>query len=440
MAPTLDADVVIVGAGVAGLAAASTLGAQGLAIIVLEAADRAGGRAHTIRLGRTPVDLGASWFHMAAQNPLAHIAQNAGIPTPKFGSPHRLTALQTPSEPPHFADPADRESAEQQFAAIFENAKPHQDISVQYHLIRSGIENPWFPTLATMEGAIFSAADLPDLSLADWHENELDDDNLWVGSGMGAFVTSQLLPQAGEIRTNAPVDSIDWNAPNGTVLVSGPRGSIRAAACILTVSTGVLASGAIRFPTPLPATTAQAIADLPMGLLSKIIFPATEDLLALAPDTGLDHRVAEYGDPAMVFIARPQGDPIVIGHVGGRAAWDLSRAGPAATQDFARAELAAIFGERARAWLPDDAAITSGWGENPLFAGAYSYGRPGCGDARDILAQPIGEGRLCIAGEACHRGMAGTVQAAWITGVKAAEAVGRKVGWTVPVPPNPPSS
>jgi monoamine oxidase len=67
--------------------------------------------------------------------------------------------------------------------------------------------------------------------------------------------------------------------------------------------------------------------------------------------------------------------------------------------------------------------VVSDWGENSLFSGAYSYGKPGCGDARDVLALPVGEGRLCIAGEACHRGMAGTVQAAWITGVRAAGLV-----------------
>jgi monoamine oxidase len=82
-----------------------------------------------------------------------------------------------------------------------------------------------------------------------------------------------------------------------------------------------------------------------------------------------------------------------------------------------------MFGGAARLWLPEGAAVVSGWGEDPLFAGAYSYGRPGCGDAREVLAQPIGDARLWLAGEACHRGMAGTVQGAWLTGVRAAAGV-----------------
>jgi monoamine oxidase len=428
-------DAVVVGAGVAGLAAATTLRAQGHSVIVLEAGARAGGRAHTIRspkLGHHPADLGASWFHMAAHNPLAKIAREAGVKTTPFAPETRLSALPLmpgETQPPRFAHPSDREAAEHLFGAAFARATELPDRAALDHLLESGANNPWLPTIATMEGAIFSAADLADLSIYDWQENELDDDNLWVDGGIGHFVTTHLANAAGAIDLNRKVDAIDWRAAHGGVTVSGAWGSINAKACILTVSTGVLAAGTIRFTTPLPASHQQALHDLPMGLLSKAIFPATAPaLLALPPDTGLDHFVQAHGDPAMVFIAHPAGAPLVIGHCGGCTAWDLCRQGPAALEDFARAELAAIFGAQARAWLPADTAITSSWGEDMLFMGAYSYGRPGCGNARDALAQPIGEGRLCMAGEACHRGMAGTVQAAWITGIRAADHAARAIG------------
>ena len=61
-------DVVIVGAGAAGIAACPALLDAGLTVQVLEARDRVGGRAHTIHLRDCPVDMGAAWLHFAAEN------------------------------------------------------------------------------------------------------------------------------------------------------------------------------------------------------------------------------------------------------------------------------------------------------------------------------------------------------------------------------------
>jgi monoamine oxidase len=422
-----DADVAIIGAGVAGLAAATTLRGQGRSVVVLEAGARVGGRAHTVRpaaLGGEMVDLGASWLHMAAHNPLAKIAAQAGVCTTPFAPKTRLTALPFERPPRLLANNNDRAQAEDDFHAAFPRTPPSQDKSVLAMLQENRAANPWFATIATMEGALFSAADVADLSFADWRENELDDDNLWPHGGMGAFVSRHIADKAGPVELGWPVTEIDWDAPGG-VRITGPRGGLKATSCIVTASTGVLQSGAIRFTTPLPAAHQHALALLPMGLLSKIVFPAPPELLALDADTSVEHRVEKIGDAAMFFIVRPNGAPIVIGHCGGRIAWELARAGHAAHEDFARAELAAIFGAHAPAWISPGSAIVSDWGETQLFAGAYSYGKPGCGNARDVLASPVGDGRLLFAGEACHRGMSGTVQAAWITGIAAAERAAR---------------
>lgn len=239
---------------------------------------------------------------------------------------------------------------------------------------------------------------------------------------MGAFVERCLAaPVLDDVQLGWRVEAIDWDAPGGGVSVTGPRGEVRARSCIVTVSTGVLRAGTIRFPRPLPDPHQDALAKLPMGLLSKIVFPARgTDLAAMALDMSVDRYIAAHGDAAMFFIARPMGADCVIGFCGGRAAWNVA-GNDAALASFARDELAGIFGARARAWIGGD-ALCSAWGRDPLFAGAYSYGVPGCGDARAVLRQPVGDGRLVFAGEACCRGVAGTVQGAWETGRASAEA------------------
>jgi phytoene dehydrogenase-like protein len=71
--------VVVVGAGIAGLTVANALTQAGVECVVLEARDRIGGRLHTTDLAGSPVDLGGSWIHMPAGNPMSAFAEQAGV-------------------------------------------------------------------------------------------------------------------------------------------------------------------------------------------------------------------------------------------------------------------------------------------------------------------------------------------------------------------------
>jgi phytoene dehydrogenase-like protein len=84
MAAGLDADVVVVGAGVAGLAAARALALGGQRVVVLEARDRIGGRTWTDSSLGVPVDLGASWIHGVDGNPLWALAPRFGVEAVEF--------------------------------------------------------------------------------------------------------------------------------------------------------------------------------------------------------------------------------------------------------------------------------------------------------------------------------------------------------------------
>ena len=76
-----SADVLVIGAGIAGLRAAEVLVANGRRVIVLEARDRLGGRIYTDRSWGVPVELGASWIHGVDNNPIAALAAAKGITT-----------------------------------------------------------------------------------------------------------------------------------------------------------------------------------------------------------------------------------------------------------------------------------------------------------------------------------------------------------------------
>jgi monoamine oxidase len=138
--------------------------------------------------------------------------------------------------------------------------------------------------------------------------------------------------------------------------------------------------------------------------------------------TGPPHafrRVERLGDRLMSFIAWPRDTDHVIAFVGGDAAWALAP-DPRAALDAARQEWCALFGAEAdRVFAPG--GFTTDWGTDPHHLGAYSYARPGGAGARAALCEPVGEGRLLFAGEACRTdGMAGTVGGAVLDGRRAA--------------------
>ena len=169
-----------------------------------------------------------------------------------------------------------------------------------------------------------------------------------------------------------------------------PSGTIRARSAIVTVSTGVLQAGGIAFDPPLPDPVCEAVEALPMGLLSKIA------LARRGRRTGLAcRRIARSiaaspnpDDAALSMHFWPRGQDHMVGFFGGRISWELARAGDRAAEDFARAQLRALFGSDAdRAFAPG--AVVTRWGTDPAFLGSYAYAGPGHVAARGAMAEPI---------------------------------------------------
>ena len=289
--------------------------------------------------------------------------------------------------------------------------------------------NRWGATLETWEASIIAAADASTLSRRDCRRNALPGGDLAVPIGVGTLVARLLAPEAPTVLSLAnAVHAIDRTAP-GPLRVETARGPIHARHVVVTVSTGVLRAGTIRFTPALPDSHRDAIGRLPMGLLSKIALRladgATAEAFGIpAGESGLvERRVERPGDPFILFHVRPDGADHVLGFFGGEAAWAVAHDARAA-DGWARAELARLFGAAAvgRAFRPGAHATT--WGIDPLHRGAYAYVGPGDVPARAALAVPIDDARLVFCGEACRTdGIAGTVGGAAADGIRAADAV-----------------
>lgn len=406
-----DPDVLIIGAGCAGIAAARALIAAGQSCLVLEAGARVGGRACTTMALGAPLDLGATWLHQARDNPLTEfLGEHLDHDTVRERHLHLGARFATRAE---FAEYWRAHAAFEEAVA----AAPHSpDRSVMQAAPQAG---PWDATIAHWLGAQINAMELSGISLEDYVKTDLDGPNLLPREGVGGLVAR--LAEGLPIRLNHAVTHLDWSGREGEggVVARGDWGEMRARRAIVTVSTGVLAQGGIAFTPALPEATQAAIQGLPMGLLTKIAFRARgADRLDMPAFHSARRAVTPEAPHPMSWVFWPFGHEHIFGFVGGARAWELARLGAAATEEAARADLAALFGPRAAAALGE--CLVSDWGGNPLFRGSYTHARPGHHASRAVLATPLGAGRLCFAGEACHSRFAGTVAGAWLSGQAAA--------------------
>jgi monoamine oxidase len=166
-----------------------------------------------------------------------------------------------------------------------------------------------------------------------------------------------------------------------------------------------------------------AVQALPMGLAMKVALRATgPDRLGLPLHCSLDRIIARSGDPLMPFQCWPFGRDYVQGWIGGSVAWDLARQGEAAAVDFALGYLRQSLGSRVDRLFAGGASLVTRWDADPWVRGAYCYAVPGSALARDALAEPVSDGHLMFAGEACSVGFAGTLAGAWISGQSAARS------------------
>src|SRR5499427_6798691 len=402
-----ECDVIIIGAGAAGLGAARRLAAAGIAVYVVEARNRVGGRAWTAHApAGLPIELGCAWLHSADENELCALALQAGLTIDKTRPPWRTQMNDIGFAP---ADQAEFGAAlGRLFARLDEAGEAESDQSAD-RLLDPG--SRWNPLLNATSTYI-NGVELDQVSVQDFWRYRDTGVNWRITEGYGSLMAA--LGAGLDIALDCPVSLIDH--AGSRLRIETPRGNVPARAVIVTVPTDVLCVGALRFRPALPDKI-EAAAALPLGLADKL-YLRLDDAGEFPKDSHL------YGALDRVrtcsYHVRPFGRPLIEVYSGGRFARDLEAEGEAAFASFAIGQLTSLLGSGIRKRLHPIAATA--WGRDPYARGSYSHAMPGHADARIALAAPVDE-RLFFAGEACMVNDFSTAHGAYRSGVAAADAV-----------------
>ena len=403
-------EVIVVGAGAAGIAAARTLTERGVAVAVLEARDRVGGRVMSTDLRGHPIDLGAHWLHAGPINPLVRLGEARGEPLRIAAQEGHLFVKGRPGRPAESAAHA-RAFAVADRAMTLQAGLPGPDRPAASAL-PPGL-GPWGARVALVHGLV-SGRPLGEVSLQDYPSLEYGD-NRFIAGGYGGYLAR--LAQDLPIALRTPVTRIDWSGPGVAVETeAGPV--LRARAVIVTVPTMVL-RGAPVFAPALPNAIRSAIDGFSSGIYEHAVlhWPSS-------PFRGRDRLAALVGGrhrpPGL--LTRVDGTPFHFFELDTPMAQALDARGrdPDAARRLVRAVLAEHVGHRALHDLTIPAI--SEWRHDPWSQGSWAVVPPGHAAARQTLQAPVGE-RIWFAGEALSRLQWGTAGGAYEEGIRAAAAV-----------------
>jgi monoamine oxidase len=416
--------IVVIGAGLAGLAAAKELAAQGNDVIVIEARDRIGGRIHTITKWPTmPIDLGASWIHKVEGNPLTKIAEqlNAKLFLTNYDKSITYNAsgkVLSKAEKNHLAN-----LEKEIFKAIKIAQDKDNDASIQDVIKPLMRQFDAFPDNQKLINFFLSSeieheyAGSVELMSAHWYDDdkEFDGDDAVILAGFKViteYLASNLAIELGQV-----VEKIEWNQSPVKVITN--KKEYIADQVVVTLPLGVLKSSSVRFTPNLSQAKQNAISKLGVGVLNKcyLLFPKS-----FWPDDidWLDYVSDKHGEWTNWYSLLRANMPILIGFNAANRGLAIEKLSDKQIVASAMQTLKTIFG--ANIPEPTDYHITR-WAADPYARGSYSYNAVGSlPNMRKEIAKPL-KNKLFFAGEATNQDYFGTAHGAYLSGLRAAKGV-----------------
>ncbi|WP_328356970.1 FAD-dependent oxidoreductase [Mycobacterium sp. NBC_00419] len=409
--PSSGKHVIVVGAGMAGLAAARELTDAGVRVTVVEARERIGGRMWTDTSLGVPIDLGAAWIHGTKGNPLVALANQAGAATAETDWDDVVVF-----DGRHQVDAAALDTAADAWAAVLkkvyslgEDAAPEASVGSALAGVSDG-DDPLFAWQVATDIAAEYGADPEDLSLR------------WFGAE-GEFTGPDLiLPQGYRQLANHLADglSIQLGTEVTRIVDDGQgvrldtsRGVLTGDRVIVTVPLGVLKADTITFDPPLPEAKRAAVARLGFGVLDKVVLSFDEPFWPKSPDViGL----VGPGQPLPVLVNGLSfgAGAVLVGLRGGDAARSREALSDQQSVEQVRTALDAP--------APKGSLVTR-WAADRYALGSYSYLAVGSSPAdQDALAEPASD-RVLFAGEATYGEHFATVHGAYLSGRREAQRI-----------------
>jgi monoamine oxidase len=423
----IDDRVLVIGAGIAGLAAARELIDAGMRVTILEARDRIGGRIWTNRSWPgVALELGATWLHGVEENPVADLTDEHGIETveTQYGELWLYAADGRELEDSEIADIDEwfddvmsalddlRDEMDEDEAPDIALGVAIAEEIADEEITAAGRRSFDYAINATIEHQY--GADVAELSLLFFDDTEmLEGGDALVPGGFDTIVN--LLAEGLDVRLNSPVSRIAYNDFGVTVTAAGER--FDASYVIVTVPLGVLQAGDIEFQPSLPRVKRTAIERLGMGTLNacwlrfpQAFWPEDAHLLGY-----ISERTGEWS--TWLSLTPLTGAPVLCGRNVGSVARELEALSDEEIVASAMRVLRAIYGDDIPA---PEASVVTRWASDPFARGSSSYLALGSTpDDYETLSDPVG-GRVLFAGEATNPEYPSTVHGAYLSGLRAA--------------------
>ncbi len=420
-------DVIVVGAGIAGLTAARLLHGAGWRVVVLEARDRIGGRVVTERAGGRVTDLGASWVHGIDDAPLYDAVRGFGMRTVEFS----VVSYQPYSRPTAYYDPEGRRLSDAEVTAFVDDLARVDEMLTD--AIASSVSGTSYGQAAD---TVLASLDRPververvreflrhrteeqyGVWIDDLDAHGLDDDET-IGDEVvfpdGYDVLAARLAAGLDIRLEHVVTGVTSDTSRVTITVGDKE--FRASTAVVTVPVGVLRSGTITFTPPLPEPVAGALNRLAMNNFEKIFLRFPRKFW----DDGV-YAIRRQGEAGVWWhsfydLTRLHGEPTLLTFAAGPCAQAIRAWSDDEVATSVMASLREIYSDA----IDPESIVVTHWHDDPFSRGSYAYMLPGSTTAdHDDLATPIG-GVLQLAGEATWTDDPATVTAALLSGHRAA--------------------